>query len=152
MTSATTPKTIVLQGDGPQQEAPVTNAAITPGMLVTRTAAGVRPHNVAGGSASTHFAIENDLVGLDIDDNYAVGNNCRFKTLPPGSHVYAIVPAGAAAITVGGFLQSDGAGGLIAAAANDVIVAQALESVDNSGGGTAVRIKAEIVPAQTSTP
>lgn len=63
MTSATTPKVIELYGMGIQNEAAVTDAAVTPGMLLTRTATGVRPHNVAGGTAAPAFAQEYGMTG-----------------------------------------------------------------------------------------
>ena len=152
MTSATAPKTIDLYGTGIQNEATCTDAAITPGMLVTRTATGVRPHNVAGGAASPAFAVENDLIGGDISDDYAIGNDVIYRTFAAGSAVYALAHAGGAAIAANALLKSAGDGTLELAGDDEVAVAQALEAVDNSGGGTAVRIKVEIVPAQRTAP
>lgn len=152
MTSATTPKTVELYGIGLQNEALVSDAVVTPGMLLTRSATGVRPHNVAGATASPAFAQEYGLTGRGIDDDYAIGDQCIFKTYAAGSSVYALVAAGAAAIAANGYLASAGDGTLAAAGLDQVIVAQALEAVDNSVGVTAVRIKVEIVPAQRSAP
>jgi hypothetical protein len=152
MTSATTPKTVELYGFGLQAEAIVTDAAVTPGMLVTPTATGIRPHNVAGATASPAFALENGAVGGAIADAYVVGAQCIFKTFQPGSGVYALAHAGGAAIAVGAFLKSGGDGTLELAGVDQVVVAQALEAVDNSGGGTAVRIKVSIIPAQRTAP
>lgn len=148
MTSATTPKTIELYGMGIQNEAVVTNAAITPGMLLARTATGVRPHNVAGEPATGAFAVENSAVGRSIGDTYAIGDQCIYKTFQPGSSVYALAHAGGAAITVGALLMSAGDGTLELAGLSDIAIAQALEAVDNSGGATAVRIRVEVIPAQ----
>lgn len=147
MTSATTPKTIELYGMGCQHEA-VATSAITPGHLVQRTSGGVGVHADAGGVASTHFAVEYEMTGRGIDDAYAIGDNVVFKTYAPGSSVYALVAAGATAITLNAMLTSDGDGTLRLASTDEVAVAQALEAVDNSGGGSAVRIKVEIIPAQ----
>lgn len=148
MTSATAPKTIDLYGVGIQNEAAVTDAVITPGMLVTRTAGGVRPHNVAGGTASAAFAVENDLIGDTITDDYAIGTNCIFRTFAEGSAVYAILAA-SQTIAVGDLLQSNGAGLLSEAATADNVVARALEAV-TTGGGETSRIKVEIVTGYTS--
>lgn len=150
--SATAPKTIDLYGTGVQNEAACTDAAITPGMLVRRTATGVRPHNVAGGATEGAFAVENDLVGGDISDSYAIGANVIYRTFAAGSAVYALAHAGGAAITQNALLKSAGDGTLELAGDDEVAVAQALEAVDNSGGGTAVRIKVEIIDAQRTAP
>ena len=152
MTSATNPKTIDLFGVGIQNEARATDAVITPGMLVTRTATGVRPHNVAGGAATPSFAVENDLIGGDIADNYAIGANVIFRTFASGSAVYALAHAGGAAIAVNALLKSGGDGTLELAGDDEVVVARALEAVDNSGGGSAVRIKVEVIDAQRTAP
>ena len=152
MTSATAPKTIDLYGTGIQNEAACVDAAITPGMLLTRSASGVRPHNVAGGEASPAFAVENDLVGGDISDDYAIGADVIYRTFAPGSAVYALAHAGGAAIAKNAFLTSAGDGTLELVGDDQVAVAQALEAVDNSGGGTAVRIKVEVIDAHRTAP
>lgn len=148
MTSATTPKTVELFGDGLQSEATCTDAAILPGMLLTRTAGGVRPHNVAAGVASTIFAIENSAVGRDIADPYAVGEQVLFKTYTPGSGIYAQLTSNAAAVAVNAPLTSAGNGHLRLAAATEVIVARAREAVDNSANASPRRIRVEIVAPQ----
>jgi|GEM_PF-3026430 len=149
MTSATTPKAIELYGHGIQHEATVTDAAITPGMLVVRTETGVRPHNVAGFGAA-HLAVEYGMVGRGIDDDYAVGDQATFKTYQAGSSVYALLDDGND-VTAGEFLISAGDGTLELQAADStaVIVAQALETV-NSGADVA-RIKVELVAPFTRT-
>lgn len=152
MTSATTTKTIELYGMGLQHEEIVTDASVTPGMLVTRTATGVRPHNVAGATATPTFAVENGAVGRGIDDAYTVGEQCIYKAYAVGSGVNALAHAGGAAIAVGAFLKSAGDGTLELAGDDEVAVAQALEAVDNSGGSSAVRIAVEVIPAQRTAP
>lgn len=143
MTSATVSKTIDLYGVGIQNEAAVTDAAITPGMLVTRTATGIRPHNVAGGAAAPAFAVENELIGGGIDDDYAIGENAIYRTFVQGSGVNALL-APSQTIAVGALLQSNGDGKLIVAAAADNVVAQAVEAV-TTGVGVTARIKVEIL-------
>lgn len=146
MTSATNPKTIDLYGYCVQHEA-VAGAAITPGHLVEREADAtdtVEVHGTAGAGGNPSFACEYDLTGRGIDDAYASGDQVVFKTFAPGSGVYALVAAGAAAILKAGPLSSAGDGTLRAAASGHIVIAHAREAVDNSGGGSAVRIKVEI--------
>lgn len=152
MTSATDPKTIELYGHGIQHEATVTDAVVTPGMLVTRTATGVRPHNVAGETAAPSFAQEYGMTGRGIADDYAIGDQIVYKTYAAGSGVYALAHAGGAAIAANAYLKSAGDGTLELAGDDEVVVAQALEAVDNSGGSDPVRIKVEIIPAQRTSP
>lgn len=147
MTSATTPKTIELYGMGCQHE-DVATAAITPGYLVERNATGVAPHSTAGENANASFAVEMEMTGGTIDTDYAIGDQVVFKTYAAGSGVYAVVAAGATAITKGAFLSSAGDGTLEVPGNHDIVVAQALEAVDNSGGAEEVRIKVEIVSPQ----
>lgn len=145
--SATTPKTVELYGEGQQHEAKALGD-ITPGMLVERAAGGVQAHSTAGGPANPHFANEFGFTGGEIGDDYATDDQVVFTTYVPGSGVYAIVAAGAAAITEGDLLASAGDGTLAAAGNSEVAVAQALEDVDNSGGSSAVRIQVETVSPQ----
>lgn len=152
--ASSTPKTVILRGTPVIKEAVAVSAVITPGMLLLRTSATqVRPHNVAAGMAQPAFAVERDITGGDITTNYAVADTVAYASMEPGYEVYAIVAAGAGAIVAGDFLESDGSGGLRksthavtnATTASAWPIAVALEAVDNSGGGTAVRIRAEII-------
>lgn len=152
MTSATTPKTIVLSGNGIQQEAEAVGT-ITPGMLIERAVSGstfgVQAHSSQGEVANVHVACEYDLTGRDIDDNYSSGDQVSFKTLQPGSHAYMLLADGQTA-TEGDFLTSDGAGALDVRAVDEVVIAQALEDVTASGA--VARIKVEIVAPQRFAP
>ena len=157
-------KTIMLKGDGIFKEANA-GGAITPGHLIDRNSAGaVVVHATAAGNVAVPmFALEQDTVGNDIDTAYASGDRVQMVVPQPGSEVYALLPASAAAVVIGDLLESSGDGTLrkytapsqavneggsatytIAPKVN-AIVARALEAVDNSGGGTAVRIKVEVV-------
>ena len=147
MASNDTPKTVELYGVGIQHEALCTDAAITPGMLVTRTATGVRPHNVAGAAASPAFACENGMIGRGITDTYATGDQVTYKTYAAGSGIYAILAA-SQTIAVGAYLASNGAGALRAAAAEENIVAQAVEAVTTTGA--VARIRVEVVSGYVS--
>lgn len=146
MTSAADPKTIELYGWGCQHEATALGD-ITPGMLVERATGGVQAHSSAAGPANLHFANEFGMTGGTIDDAYEEDDDVIFTTYVPGSGIYALVAAGATAITEGVLLASAGDGTLAVAGNDEVAVAQALEAVDNSGGATTARIRVEVVSA-----
>jgi hypothetical protein len=149
-----TPKTIVLRGRGIRKEAIAdAGSAIKPGYLLERdNATEVSEHSSAGENAVPMFAVENEVVGKDIDTVYAVGDNVLFEVMTPGTEVYALVAASATAITAGAFVESAGDGTVriasTSAATADTerlgIIGQALEDVDNSGGGSEARIRIEI--------
>lgn len=151
MASDTTPKTVILKGSGIDKEAAAVGA-ILPGDLLEFNSTGVRRHSVAADGARKAFAKEADYLGLGIDDAYAIGDRVLYGVFHSGEEVYARVAAGATAITKGAPLESAGDGTLriqSTDAATDnternSVVAYALEDVDNSGGGTATRIRAEI--------
>lgn len=143
--------TILLKGQPIAKEGKA-NAAITPGHLIELRSDGeLQVHGSAAGTAAKAFARENEVFGKDIDTAYAAEDNVLYYVLRSGDEVNALVAAGAAAIVVGDKLESAGDGTLrkvstsaaTADTSRDSVVAVALENVDNSGGGTAVRIKAE---------
>lgn len=146
--------TIVLKGNGIQKEA-VAGTVITPGHLLERSAANqVSVHSTAGGNAQRFFAKENEVIGQDIDDNYPIGDNVIFESCYPGMEISALLPAGAAAVAVGDPLESNGDGTLKlhtlpsdaagTTIKHESVVAYALEAVDNSAGGSPVRIQVEV--------
>ncbi len=145
--------TIKLKGTGVSKEYDA-GGAINPGYLVALAADGdVDAHGGAGLNAMRCFALENELVGDGVGDAYAAGERVKCWFPAPGSEVLAVLAASAAAIVIGDFLESDGDGTLriaTADAATDTaqrvgIVGQAIEAVDNSGGGTEVFIQVAIV-------
>jgi len=148
------PKTILLKGSGIRKEALAAAAtAITPGYLVERDSTGkFIEHATAAANAAPLFAVENDLIGGSITDDYAVGDQVQAEYMQPGSEVYALVAASAAAIVIGDDLESAGDGTVriaTADAATDTaqrrsMIAQAIEAVDNSGGGSEARIRIEV--------
>jgi hypothetical protein len=153
------PQTIVLKCDnlsGKQYDESYADVAITPGMLLLRTATpGVRPDNVAGGTVGRerlvavekHFASDIPFATTfgtgGVTDVYAIGDHVRFHVAQPGELLWMLLPAAAAAIVEGDFLVSNGDGTLKKAAATDHRLFVAREAVDNSGGGGQVRIRAE---------
>jgi hypothetical protein len=152
------PKTIVLKGcPTPNFEYPA-SAAITPGHLVAVASTGkVAVHAAAGLATRPLIAVENALIGKGISDAYAADDLVQCVHAQPGDVIYALVAAGAAAIVKGDKLSSAGDGtfkkavtasqltsGNYTYTPADVILAEADEAVDNSGGGAAVRIRAII--------
>lgn len=143
--------TIVLKGRGIRKEG-VAGGAITPGHLISRDANDeLVVHAVAAGTAAPTFAVENEVIGKGIDDAYAANDQVLYEHVQPGSEVYALVAAAAAAIVVGDYLESAGDGTLrkvavsaaTAQSSRNSVVARAIEAVDNSAGGAAARIMVE---------
>lgn len=128
--------------------------AVVPGMLLARSATGVKPHDVDSGVANLHFAVEDGAQGRTIDDGYAINDTVHFVTVPPGAAINALLAAGSAAVVKGDKLVSDGDGTLkkLVAATGGTVVAEALEAVDNSAGVTRARIMIEVMPAAYVAP
>ena len=118
-------------------------AGIVAGMLVAEVGGIVVLNASADALAQKLFAQTNLAVAGDIDTVYVSGETVSYGAYHAGQEVNAIVAAGAVAITDGAPLASAGDGtlkiGTVATA-----IAYAIEAVDNSGGGTTVRIKARV--------
>lgn len=132
--------TILLKGRGVRDER-VAGGTITPGDLVILNSSGQLIRNATAAIAVVpRFAVENDLVGKSITDDYVVNDYVQSEILRSGNEVYAFVAAAASAIVVGNRLEADASGGL-RILASGVALAVALEAVDNSGGASRARIK-----------
>ena len=150
--------TILLKGRGTRLEM-VSGGTITPGDLVMVNSSNLLVrHSTAKGQAMPAFAVENDLEGKTIDDNYVVNDYVQSEIMRTGDEILARVAASASAIVIGDFLESAGDGTLrkltpssqsgttpFAVTPAGLAVAQAIEAVDNSAGGSAVRIKVRIL-------
>jgi len=139
------PKTIALKGDYVLKERKA-NAAITPGDLVEIMSTGnLRRHATMGAAAQRAFALEQDLIGRGVDDNYAANEQARYGVFLPGSEVYAWLQINESC-AIGDFLESDGTGKLQVASTpiEGSNVAIALEAI-TGGGGVAKRVKVEVV-------
>ena len=136
--------TILLKGRGIRKEG-VAGGTITPGHLLTiNSSDALVVHATALGAAAALFAVENDIVGKTIDDNYVVNDYVQAEYLGSGCEVLGVVAAAAPAIVIGDLLESAG-NGTLRKRTTGIAVAQAIQAVDNSGGGAAVRIKAVIL-------
>ena len=183
----TTPSTILLKGD-PMPLEYVADGAITPGHLVRLESDNkVTVHASAGLYTPVYIAREHETDGGDIDEAYAANDTCFIYHCKPGDEVYVLLPAAAAAVVIGDYLESNGDGTFrkvaayltdnsggtanttlqaiggsyteaevennfadVAAAINALkagssALLQALQAVDNSGGGSAARIKARVI-------
>ncbi len=141
-------------GDVVQQEA-LANDAITPGMLLQLQSDGtVRKHSVAGQTAATIFAIEDELQGRGIDTDYANASLVQYVHFRRGDRVNALLANGET-IIIGDYLVS-ASGGLLqkrtlnSAGEEDIknIVGVAKEAVDlsgSSGADPSRRIDVEII-------
>jgi hypothetical protein len=149
-----TSHTIRLKGTPQRQEA-IAAGVITPGDLISKNDDGefIR-HAVEGGAARPLWAAENEVFGGDINDNYAILDNVLAWATTHGDEIYANVAANADAIVIGAALESAGDGTVRVVTAFDQdgttpfavtpeghIVGYAKEAVDNSAGGTIVRIR-----------
>jgi len=87
-----------------------TAVAITPGMLIELTSANlVQAHSNEGQNVLPMFALEDELQGKGIDDNYAASDKIQCWVAVRGEEVYAILEDGET-IVIGDFLESNGAG------------------------------------------
>lgn len=129
---------------------------ITPGMLIAEGSGGtVAVHGTSGGAVIPLFALEDELQGKEVDDNYVTGDKVQCWFPYRGDQVYALLADGETA-AVGSLLESNGDGYLKVYAADSAgvaeaplsIVGQATEALDlsgSSGAETTQRIIVRIV-------
>ncbi len=115
---------------------------IKPGHLVDGVTSIVK-HSTASVNTPRNFALEQDYFGLDIDDAYNVADVVRVGQFKQGDHVYAFIPSGAN-IAESGKLESNG-DGTLKAFGSGVVLARALEAVNNAAGPGEARLRVEIV-------
>lgn len=147
-----TPKTVLLSGDPLFYEAKAkAGEAIKPGHLVEVVGGELRKHANASKGGSTAFAREAAYVGDTIDTAYADGENVPYMVARKGDRVYAFLEAGAT-VAQGDLLESNGLGefqphtpGVAGTQLPGVELVKAAEAVNNSAGGSAVRIRVEVL-------
>jgi len=146
--AASTPNTVLLKGDPLAVEGvAAVSQAIKPGMLLERHTDGTfRKHSVGGGNAVPMFAREFEIAGGGIDAVYDDGDRVLGYIGRKGDEFYAFLAAGQD-VTLGEYLESNGAGALRAIDTTGAAIVRALEAKDNDpgSGGAAVRIKVEVV-------
>ena len=139
--------TIKLKNYSKVHEEYVAVAAITPGMLVEYTSAGkVQKHSSAGQNMIPMFALEDELQGKGIDDNYAADAPVQVWVAGRGDQVYALLKDGEN-VAIGDLLESAGDGYLQKHVADiesggdyiytNQIVGEAIEALDLSSSSGA---------------
>lgn len=107
-------------------------AVITPGDLVESDGAGgVQVHSTVGGEGQRAFALENDLIGKGIDDDYAASDSVRYGVFPRGAEINA---NGSEAISEGDLVESAGDGTVrVVSAGGGVAIGVALATTVGAG-------------------
>ncbi len=127
----------------------VASATITPGMLLELGSDGkVKPHSQAGKTCEKMFALEDELQGKGIDDDYKIGDKVQCWIPGRGDVVYAIQDT-SEIVTIGEFLESAGDGTLQAvipesdsgATYPDSVVGVAIEAVTTTSDETRILIR-----------
>lgn len=93
------------------EELTATAVAITPGMLLeaTSTEETCQAHSAESGNVLPMFALEDEMQGKGIGDNYAASAKIQVWIPGRGDIVLAIIEDGTT-IAIGDFLESNGAG------------------------------------------
>ena len=114
-------------------------SAITPGDLVELTSAGlVQRHSTAGGNAVRMFALENELEGEGLSDDYAAGDKVQVWCAVPGEIVYARL-ADEQNATLANFLESAG-NGCLQVHSSDAIAETIASAEDQSALSLAITV------------
>ena len=88
------------------------NAALFPGHLVELMSTGkIRKHATSGGTVLPMFALEDELQGRGIEDDYAAADKVQCWVAQPGEIVYARLADGES-VAPGDFLESASGGTL----------------------------------------
>lgn len=89
----------------------VAAGTITPGMLIEMDSNGeMQAHDTAGGPAAKVFALEDELQGKTIEDNYVADDQVQCWMCVPGEEVLGILKDDTDAVVKGDFLESAGGG------------------------------------------
>lgn len=83
---------------------------LTPGWLLQGLPADLLAHASAGGTALPMFAVENELEGKEIGDDYADLDSVRYVICPAGTEIAAL--ADGTGVTAGDIVESNGDGTL----------------------------------------
>ena len=124
-------KTITIDSDVTVRES-TASGAITPGQLVEQNALTTyRRHATQDGVGATTFAVEDDLQGKEISEDYSSGSKVFFKNFRRGDKAFAFLADGENA-SVNSFLSSHGDGNLEVEVSpvGKAIIARALEALN----------------------
>lgn len=142
-------KTIMVQNFNMKREEGQAAGTIKPGHLIQENSSlNYVVHATAGGNAENFFAIEDELQGKNIDQNYTSGNRVQAVICRSGDVVYGRIANGQT-IAVGNYLESNGDGYLrlhtpdvdssanTGADYNRSIIGKSLEAIDMSDSSAA---------------
>lgn len=106
--------TILIKGNSSAiREELVNSGIVTPGQLLQRNSSNqVARHATSGGNQERLVALENDLVGDDIDTNYAASKRVQCRNCVPGDVMWMLLADGENATTGESYLESNGDGDL----------------------------------------
>lgn len=122
------------------EEYQATDATVTPGALLELTSDNlVKAHATNGGLALPMFALEDELQGKGIADNYAANDKIQVWVASRGEVVYALV-ADSEDIATGDFVASAGNGKIKVAndSNGDAVIGVALSDLDMTDSNDAV--------------
>lgn len=150
------PAAILLSGE-PNRQQREAGGVITPGDFLALGSGDTVTRAVAGAVSLRWIALENDIVGDGITDDYASGEAVQIHSCRPGDRVLGTLELGQN-IAVGDRLELAANGKLVSytqdSAASEqerFVIAVALEAINASSSsafteaGTSLRIKVEIV-------
>lgn len=140
------PETILLKAD-PNRLQFEAGGTITPGDLLNlNSSAAVIRHATAGRAHARMVAVENDIGGDEITDDYASGEIVQVNACRPGDTVFMRLDT-AQTITIGEFLESSGDGSLRAFVADsnaiapeEHLVGQALQAVTTTSVQSRIKV------------
>ncbi len=137
---------VVIGPDKPVYNESTAAEAITPGMLVNRvTSTTIEKNDLVGdGNPVCEVAVENDIFGGGIDDDYAIGATVISQLLRSGCEFNGLVAAAAAAIVYDAYV-TPAAGGFLAVGTRANAIGMARQAVDNSAGGSPARIRVQVI-------
>lgn len=138
-------KAVILRGTPIRTEG-VATEAITPGYLIEGFGTSIAKHSTSGGNTRKAFALINDLVGDDIDDDYDSGDTVQIGLFRSGDKMNGVL-ATSQTIVAGDPLESNGDGTL---KKHDPSVDTSSSSVDVYRDGI-VGYAAEAVSTTSST-
>jgi hypothetical protein len=136
-------RVVVIGPSNPVYNEATAAEAITPGHVVKQNGSAALIKNTLAASSETPVlvAVENSIFGKGIDDAWAIGDRVIYQHLRSGCEFMALVAAAAPAIAYDDPITTAADGTVVKAASAATAIGRAREAVDNSAGGSAVRLR-----------